>query len=446
VTWGTRLVCVAVTGAAGHVIVALAGCGDQIPGEDRLGGATTVDDRTDFAFTHPATNLDDDGRATFQAGRGPFDFHWEVPALGPLFNNDACLGCHGFNGRGLSQIGPDDPPSLPVSQALIRVSLATGTPAAPGGPIPVPVLGLQLQDHTTSGVPEVVVTLAWIEHQEMYGDGETVMLRAPSLDIRVPTGGYLPSGVMTSYRQAPQIIGLGLLEAIDEADLRAQADPDDADGDGISGRVNDVWDPTLQATVMGRFGWKANTSTLRVQVAAAFVNDIGLTNKIFPEPDGRRDVNDDQLDQATFFTSTIAVPAAAPRSGKAWVGRGLFDDFGCSSCHVATYTTGDHAIAAVTHQTIHPYTDLLVHDMGDLLTDARPDFAASGREWRTTPLWGLGLAQIVQPAVTFMHDGRARTFAEAILWHGGEAETAREAFRTASKADRDALIAFLTTL
>ena len=424
-------------------LCALAACGDNAgPDESRQGGDTTVDDRTLEAFTHPAQNLTVDQREVFQLGRGPFNFHWEVPQLGPRFNNDGCVGCHAGDGRGLSQIGN----GALVSQALVRVSLTDGTPEVPGGDVPVPGLGLQLQDHAIGELPEVTVTQTWIEHAELYGDGEVVMLREPRIAVMRLDGSSLAADVRMSYRQAPGVFGLGLLEAVPEAEIAALADPDDRDGDGISGRMNLVWDPDRQATVLGRFGHKATEPSLRQQAAAAFANDIGLSNKVFPEPDGTRDVNDDQLDQVVFFVSTIGVPAAVPQDAAARRGRGVFDDLGCAGCHVPTLTTGDHPIAELAHQTIHPYTDLLLHDVGDLLTDARRDFLAEGVEWRTPPLWGLGLVQLVTPAATFLHDGRARTLAEAILWHGGEAMAAREAFRLAAKQARDALIAFLQTL
>lgn len=429
------------------VLMAVCGCGpigDNIEGEDRQGGDLTVDDRTYTAFSHPAPTLDEDQRTTHQLGKGPFNFEWAAPQLGPLFNHTGCLGCHGGDGRGLSEI--DQGPAPFGSQALVRCSLGDGTPAVPGGNVPVPGFGEQLQDHTTSGVPEVFVTLTWRETTVMYGDGELQPMRQPFLDIRTPGGQPMPAGIQYSYRQAPGVFGLGLLEAIPDDTLLALADPDDANGDGISGRVNHVWDPSTNTTQIGRFGHKANVSNLVVQTAGAFVNDIGLTNKLFPEPDGMRDVNDEQLDQTTFFVSTLAVPRAGKRSGAAQRGRSLFDDFACSGCHLPTIETGDHRIANVAFQTIHPYTDLLLHDVGDFLTDARPDFEAAGVEWRTPPLWGIGLVQVVLPGATFLHDGRARTLAEAILWHGGEAEGAREAFRTAAKRDRDALIAFLESL
>jgi CxxC motif-containing protein (DUF1111 family) len=173
---------------------------------------------------------------------------------------------------------------------------------------------------------------------------------------------------------------------------------------------------------------------------------MGLSSYVFPNPDGSRDVQDQQLDDMAFMVRTVAVPYAATRNGAAVHGRDLFDSFACSSCHIPTLVTGDHPITALAHQTIHPFTDLLLHDMGDGLADQRPDFEATGSEWRTPALWGIGLAQVIRADVGFLHDGRARTLEEAILWHAGEALTAREAFRMAAQADRDALIAFLNTL
>ena len=418
-------------------------CGDNLPGEDRQGGDATVDDRTAEAFSHPVPTLDAAQAEQHRLGRGPVAFEWIAPQLGPLFNHNACLACHAGNGRGLSQIGP----SVFGSQALIRVSLDTGTPPVPGAPVPVPGFGTQLQDHAIGRLPEVRARLEWVDAEQRYGDGEVVMLRAPRVTVTLPDGSELPiPGVKMSYRQAPALIGLGLLEAVPDEALRALADPDDADGDGISGRVNEVWDVLAGATRTGRFGHKASVATLREQTAGAFATDMGLTNLVFPEPDGMRDVSDVQLADSAFFITTIAVPRAAPRSPAAWRGRGLFERFGCAACHTPELVTGDHEVPQLAGQTIHPYTDLLLHDVGDLLTDARRDFLAEGVEWRTPPLWGLGLAQVVNPAATFLHDGRARTIAEAILWHGGEAAPAREAFRLAVRRDRDALIAFLETL
>lgn len=435
-------------------LIALSACGDNTPDvePDRLfGGDTTVEDRTTAAFTHSLDNLDDAGRVRFEAGRGPFDFHWEAPQLGPYFNNDACLGCHAANGRGLAEIGQEftDPiTGLALSQALVRCSLAVGTPEVPGGDVPVPGYGLQLQDHAVVGVPEVFVEQTYIERDVYYGTGELVALREPRLSIRTPNGDPLPD-MLTSLRQAPAAFGLGLLEAIPDDQILAHADPDDTDGDGISGKANLVWDGIANATRVGRFGAKANVSDLPNQIAGAFFNDIGLTNRLVHDDSGQLDVQNEQLDDTIFFVRAIAVPAQGPPTALTAKGDRLFDTMGCASCHVRTFVTGDASASGIhqlANQTIHPFTDLLLHDVGDDLTDSRPDFLASGREWRTPPLWGLGLVQVVAPAATFLHDGRARTIAEAILWHGGEAEPAREAFRTASADDRAALLDFLNTL
>ncbi len=417
-------------------IAVLAACGDNGVSDDRLGGDTTVDDRTSSAFTHPLATLDIDGQNRHHAGSGPFDFHWEVPQLGPLFNADGCISCHAANGRGQSQIGPD-----PFgSQALVRCSMPTGTPEVPGGQAPVPGLGTQLQDHAIGGpLPEVNVTLTWLEHAVAYDDGTSETLRAPQVAIVRGNNAAFPPDALVSYRQAPPVIGMGLLGAIDDADIRANERVG-------HGRANLVWNPLTQAMQLGRFGHKASQPTIELQTAGAFANDAGLSTRIFPDPDGNLDVANTQLDDVVFFVRTIAVPAAATRDAVAWRGAELFETFGCPSCHVKTFVTGDSDIPELAHQTIHPYTDLLLHDLGEGLADHRPDFLASGSEWRTPPLWGVGLAQVVASQVTFLHDGRARTLAEAILWHGGEAMAASEAFRTATVQDRVALVAFLSTL
>ncbi len=423
-------------------MIVAAACGDNASGEERQGGDATIEDRTADAFSHAISGLDAAQQEQHLLGNGPFAFHWTPPQLGPLFNHDSCIACHVKNGRGLSQIGP----SVFGSQGLIRVSLDTGTPAVPGGQVPVPELGLQLQDHATFGLPEVNVDLTWLEHAEQLGDGEIVMLREPQVGVLRANGDPLPVGTRTSYRQAPPLVGLGLLEAVSDAAIDELADPDDADGDGISGRINQAWDTQSMTTQRGRFGHKASVPKLVEQVAGAFVNDMGLTNQIFPEPDGMRDVNDQQLAQVAFHVATFGVPAAAPRDAAASRGRALFDELGCASCHATALETGDADVRQLAHQRIHPYTDLLLHDMGDGLADHRPDFLAEGTEWRTPALWGIGLTQLVAPEATFLHDGRARSITEAILWHGGESASAREAFRGAARSDREALLAFLGTL
>jgi CxxC motif-containing protein (DUF1111 family) len=257
---------------------------------------------------------------------------------------------------------------------------------------------------------------------------------------------------------APVNFGLGLLEAIPEATIRALADPNDANHDGISGRYNVVYDVTVQDYIIGRFGWKANVGTLLHQAAGAFNGDMSITTSYFPSEnckgeyfrckDHAAELDDQTVSDVAFYTETLGVPARRDLDDpQALHGERLFHGIGCDACHVSTLTTGVlPGVPAVSNQKIHPYTDLLLHDMGNALADNRPDFNASGREFRTPPLWGIGLVQIVNGHTYFMHDGRARNLLEAVLWHGGEAATARERFKSLSASDRKALIAFLNSL
>jgi CxxC motif-containing protein (DUF1111 family) len=254
--------------------------------------------------------------------------------------------------------------------------------------------------------------------------------------------------VLTSLRQPPPIFGLGLLEAVPEQALHELADPDDADGDGISGRPNYVWGIAEQSTVIGRFGLKANQPDLEQQSAAAYHGDMGVTSPLIPEEDGTSDVDQRTLDAANFYSQSLSVPARR-RVDDPLVQQGekLFEQVGCADCHVSTLETGDSEIEMLANQTFHAYTDLLLHDMGEGLADKRPDFEADGYEWRTPPLWGVGLTQTVLPGSGYLHDGRARTLEEAILWHGGEAQASRDAFRDElGSAERTSLLAFLQSL
>jgi CxxC motif-containing protein (DUF1111 family) len=363
------------------------------------------------------------------------------PGLGPVYNNTACARCHIRDGRGMPVAG--DGPLR--SQLLLRVSLPTGVPDMRDGAVPVPGLGLQVQDQAVHGAaPEAHVVVEWRDVPGAYADGTAYTLRAPDLHVTLPDGSPLPDDVLTSLRQPPPVFGLGLLEAVPAETIEALADPDDADGDGISGRPNHVWDAARGSTALGRFGHKANNPTLLQQAAAAYFNDMGVSSPYFAEADGAADIDDDTLRAAAFYTQTLAVPERAPLDVGA--GEDLFHAFGCGGCHVDSLTTGDHEIVALAGQVIRPYTDLLLHDMGDGLADGRPDFEADGHEWRTAPLWGLGLTHTVLPYSGFLHDGRARSLEEAILWHGGEAEAAKEAFRQADAADRAELLRFLGAL
>ncbi|MDF1661605.1 MAG: di-heme oxidoredictase family protein, partial [Planctomycetota bacterium] len=283
-------------------------------------------------------------------------------------------------------------------------------------------------------------------------DGTPYSLESPSYALTNLNYGPLDPSTMLSPRVAQPVFGLGLLETISEVDILANADENDADNDGISGRANRVTDVTTQQLVLGRFGWKASQPTVLQQSAAAFNGDIGLTTNLFPNENttasqgatitapsgGSPEINDQILNDTSFYISTLAVPARRNVNDPS-VQRGeqLFKVMNCDSCHVADFTTGQNAaIPELSNQSIHPYTDLLLHDMGAGLADGRPDFLANGQEWRTPPLWGIGLTQTVNGHNRFLHDGRARNLTEAILWHGGEGESSKEQFRGLSAAER----------
>ncbi|MGH7681878.1 MAG: di-heme oxidoredictase family protein, partial [Candidatus Eiseniibacteriota bacterium] len=418
----------------------------------------TVFNNTSQAFSLPAANLTDpdlhrDGDAAFEAK------FVQPPAsanggLGPIFSSPSCVGCHVGDGRGTLLLGGNELGSL-----LLRISLPGVDPNGTGGPNPVPGFGAQFDDHATFGVaPEGHVQITYTETVHQFADGRQYSLRTPTYHI-VDAYTSFPADALISPRMALPVFGRGLLEAIPEASILALADESDADGDGISGRPNYVYDFVSHTTVLGRFGWKANQPSLPQQVAAAYRGDMGVTNPIFtaenaqgqPQDDGLADdpeISMGTVEAATFYTQTLGVPARRNVNDPVVLqGRRAFDTARCGSCHTPTFVTGMlPGVPEVSHQTIHPYTDLLLHDMGEDLADGRPDFQATGREWRTPPLWGIGLTEVVQGQAFYLHDGRARTLMEAIMSHGGEATVSREAVRKMEKADRDALILFLQSL
>jgi len=437
----------------------------------RSGGATTVFDTSDKAYSLPAANIPITKRDRFFVGNAFFKQPWVIaPAstdardgLGPMYNTNTCQGCHIKDGRGHAPVGPNaDSVSL-----LIRLSIPptkqTRGDLGKFGAIPHPLYGGQLQDRAIPGVtPEGRVEVTYTEHAVTLADASVVKLRKPRFEIKDWGYGAPGDELMISARVAPPMIGLGLLEAIPEQAIRKGADPDDADGDGISGRVNTVWDFDRDQTAMGRYGWKAGQPSVRQQTTAAFAGDMGLTSSRFPEDDcrpvqeaclqaasgGTPEVSDAILDEVVFYAEHVAVPARRFDKPKQQAqGEALFKASGCAGCHTPKFVTGEHKDAPyLSGQTITPYTDLLLHDMGEELADHRPEFSASGSEWRTPPLWGIGLAKTVSSKATFLHDGRARTLLEAILWHGGEARPARDSVVQMSRAEREALLAFLNSL
>jgi CxxC motif-containing protein (DUF1111 family) len=423
------------------------------------GGQTTVLNRTSSAYEQPAASLTEANVIKHRKSDLVFEAVFVTPpattnpGLGPLFNNNSCASCHIRNGRGLPKNGQllarvsdtrnwdIDSTVDPRQYNLEKSAKNDNTPSVPG-------LGTQIQDHAVYGrSPEASVEIDWQEMTGNYGDGTKYELRSPIPKITLADGNLLPKEVLTSLRLPPPVYGLGLLEAVPDKQIQELADPEDRNKDGISGRPNQVWNIEKQAVTLGRFGWKAGNPTLKQQTAAAYVNDMGVTNPLFPADDGSIDIDEETLVNATFYSQTLAVPGRTLLdSPQVQQGEKLFNNANCIACHVPQLQTGNYEIPELANQKIAAYTDLLLHDMGEGLADKRPDFLATGNEWRTPPLWGIGLTQTVLPYASFLHDGRARTFEEAILWHGGEAQSSREAFRNMSYKDRQALVWFLRSL
>ena len=439
--------------------IAAAAWADESP----KGGGTPIP-RDTRAFEHPIPGVDAEQLQRHLEGKRVFetllvdapDGRGALPALlpegaerglGPLFNNVSCDSCHLRNGRGLAVTGQ----GKLRSHVIVKIGRPNGVARFPGGPAPDPRWGFQIQDHAIRGrSPEAVVDLRYQDARPgQFADGTPFRLLKPEIALRplLEAASIPPSDLMISPRLPQPVIGLGLLEAIPAGTLAALADPEDADGDGISGRLNHVWDIRNGRRAVGRFGWKAEQPSVEQQSAEAYFEDMGVTNPLFPDADGTVELTETGLAFVTFYLQTLAAPAPEPAPGAAaWEGRELFRAVGCAACHRPELRTGAHPVPALAHKTIHPFTDLLLHDMGDGLADRRDGFEASGLEWRTPPLWGLGLTQRLTPGARFLHDGRARTLSEAILWHGGEGESAREAFLALPTGQRRALIAFLRSL
>jgi CxxC motif-containing protein (DUF1111 family) len=437
----------------------------------QAGGATTVFNDDINAYSLPAANLSISRRDRFSIGNSFFRNPWVIApsstrardGLGPLYNTKTCQSCHVKDGRGRP---PEE--GKPLVSALVRLSIPAENLQQQEllqrkGVLPEPVYGGQLN---TLGIPgvhaEAKAGLKYEYSTGQFADGERYELRKPILKIEEPAYGPLHPRTLTSVRVAPVMIGLGLLEAIAEPDILAHADAHDADRDGISGRPNKVWDIAAQRSVTGRFGWKAGQPSVKQQAAGAFNGDIGITSSLFPEQPctdaqsvcrqaatgGEPEISDEILDFVAFYAKTLAVPARRnPDDPAIRRGQQLFHAAQCVQCHIPRYTTGQlKNFPELSAQEIYPYTDLLLHDMGAGLSDARPEFEAEGAEWRTPPLWGIGLVSTVNGHTFFLHDGRARNLMEAILWHGGEAENARQRILNMSKQERQELLAFLNSL
>lgn len=454
----------------------LAGCGDPDAkpeaGEQLPGGGTTVQRFDKDAFSMPAANLAPLRRMDFFVGNAFFRGNWHVArdggrqnarvGLGPLFNTDACQSCHIKDGRG---VPPAEDSNQPALSSLLRLSIPATAQVEHiqrMGVMPEPTYGAQLQDMAIDGhAPEGRIYLRYQPHPINLANGEQVILRKPLIDIRELGYGPLHPQTQMSLRVAPPMIGLGLLEAIRDSDIEHNAAQQAKTAGPVRGQVNQVWDDLHQRTTTGRFGWKAGQPNLDQQNAHAFAGDMGLTTRLLPADDcteqqivcrqapqgGTPEVSDRIREQVLFYTRTLGVPARrgvnAPRI---LAGKGVFHRAGCAACHRPSYVTGEHPVPELSGQRIFPYTDLLLHDMGEGLADQRSEFRADGRQWRTTPLWGLGLTATVSGHTQLLHDGRARNVLEAILWHGGEASQARDAVIAMDHKHREALLMFLQSL
>ena len=464
------------------------------PREVKQGGDTGISITSAESYSKPSSNISASRKGNVFIGNAFFRQPWVVaPAstdsrdgLGPLFNVAACQSGHIKDGRGHAPLNAEDD----ADSLLIRLAMPATTPeqqqklqASMIEKIPHAVYGGQLQDRGIQGVPaEAKIAVKWSDVPVTFADGHVETLRRPTFNLTNPGYGEFDEALMVSPRVALPMIGLGLLEQIPETAIKRQADEVDKDNDGVSGKYNWVLDPQTGKTALGRFGWKAGQTKLITQNQSAFNEDMGLTSRIRPvesctkaqsacleastgaddQGDGKSpvEVSNDVAKFVEFYTRNLAVPNRRNADDpQVLAGKRQFYDIGCIQCHTPRYklpTTDDDRLEQ--HgQIIYPYTDMLLHDMGNDLADrtiagklppkdAQVEFLASSYEWRTPALWGIGLAQTVDSQATFLHDGRARTPMEAVLWHGGEAEAQKQKVLKLDKKGREALTAFLQSL
>lgn len=455
----------------------------------RSGGMTTAFDDSERAFGLTARNINDYERQIFADGTDLFEAQWvvetdaEFSGLGPHFVTDSCASCHAGDGRAA---GPTGDGRLPDGFIVLLADTDPQTRR---------LLGDQLTDRAHGAVAEGHVEVSYTELVGTFADGEGYSLRSPHYTVVLADGdlpdGALPDGdlpdsalpdsVVLRPRVAPHLSGLGLLELIPAAGLVANADPEDSDGDGISGRTGVAVELLSGTEALGRFGWNATQPSVEQQTATALFGDLGLTSRYFPdeacdrgglcerqgvpvseyyEPAGfggelegtdgyefHGEVSDEALYKLSLYARALAVPAVRdiddPEVQRGWE---LFNTIGCSACHTSSFRTGVGAVQGLSLQQISPYSDLLLHDLGDALSDQTVGGEPVSVEWRTPPLWGIGLFETVNGHTHLLHDGRARNFSEAILWHGGEAQRSATAFSELSAAQRAALIRFLEAL
>jgi CxxC motif-containing protein (DUF1111 family) len=491
------------------------------------GGDATLFITDEDAFSTRPTSIAEDFTLDGNFTSGDHIFRTPHEDAGPLLNTSNCQGCHLNDGRGVLPNSVDQP----FTSMLVKIGDSLGAPD--------PIYGSQLQTFAeqsfstsdfTSGWPsyngsingDVLLGEAYtyIEFEEIagsYPDGTTYSLRNPIYKTKDLSFGDFTADIRFSPRVAPQVFGVGLLEAIPEEYILALADNNDANNDGISGRASMVTDPSRNEIRLGRFTYKGQTPTVLQQGAAAYQGDIGITSSIFPDEPctdaqtaclnaaeretkvgDQHDISDLEMAQVEFYNRVLGVPARRgfDSVNAQWdidisAGRQQFFETGCIGCHTPRHVTEEAAgsvlgeisfsglqenaapIEMLSNQTIFPYTDLLLHDMGGScavtretadeascttgeecmyvqrcngLADGLTQGMASGTEWKTPPLWGIGLVQTVNANATFLHDGRARTIEEAVLWHGGEAQNSLTAFKQLNSDQRSQVLAFIESL
>ena len=438
------------------------------------GGKTTNEVENKNSFSLSARNLEEHMKINFLVGNALFERIWEdaklskniaKDGLGPFFSAKSCESCHISDGRGhLPKSASDNTVSV-----VIQISKDSKNSDSKIKNVEDSTYGGQISEFSVEGVvKEADISFNYEYVPSVYEDGRVVQLRKPVIKISNLNYGSFDDRTNFSARIAQPMIGLGLIENISSTDIIANADEDDVNNDNITGKANMVWNSVLNEWSLGRFGWKASQPTVYQQTADAFFHDMGLSNNLHINSyncsdkqkdcenaiDGSSDefdnfeVSNDQLNLVTFYSSQLGVPIRRNiDSADVIAGKKIFYQLNCQSCHVDKFVTKKNgSYANLSNQIIYPYSDFLLHDMGKGLADGVSEYNATGQEWRTPPLWGIGLTKVVSEEYGFLHDGRARTLEEAILWHGGEANKIIQEFKKLNKIEVNQLVSFIESL
>jgi CxxC motif-containing protein (DUF1111 family) len=415
------------------------------------------------ALMQPFDGMSHEEEEFFILGKSFFRVPWvHAPAIttardgvGPLFSASTCKNCHPNNGAGVAIAKHGKPSRSLLLRLGHKHTLKSDINTT--GFTPDSTYGAQLSIHGSVKTKfEGTLKVVYEEILGEYPDGTKYVLRKPTYSAENLHYGSLDKETIIAPRIGSALIGLGFIEQIREEDILANEDIDDKNKDGISGKANYVYNPETNRTELGRFTWKASASTVKHQSAAAAHNDMGLSNPLFPSDNctqkqkecleeaelgkgkHRFDLNGARLDAITYYLTHLKVPVRK-KSKEAKEGERIFEKVGCISCHTSSFTTS-------TGIKIKPYSDFLLHDMGEGLADGRSEFLANRLEWRTAPLWGKGLQKRVSGEANFLHDGRARSVEEAILWHGGEAEVSKNTYMSLDKKSREKLLQFIESI